>query len=429
MRAARAKDEENADEDLPRRSTLEVDECTEFVCGSCSKGGACLVCKVTVMKPEVKTAEKPAAAISEPSQAKPTDVETDTPMDEAPKVQEESAPDELLFRCIKCKRLAHYAHLAEDDEDDRTVAEIASFFQRENEWQCGDCASFTYPVEKILAWRPYPTDAVDKYKNSHDPPNYKENLPREYLIKWERRSYRRVQWVPHMWLSSTAPFMLRHFLHNGSRVELLAEPVKEKTGGEQQDKPAETSDLPVFVSTEDSREASAGKDDDDSTQPLPLVDAEDRIPPQWKTIERVLDIMIWSPSKDKQSTKSKKKKRNVVSDEESDDQLSSGAEDEFQRAFEKGDEPSATYTETIDEYESRTGQELRATDVKKVLWAFMKWDELTYDEGTYPLCDALLPYLFTSGVFQPRGIPLRRKGHQDMRLSRMHSSASCILGQ
>lgn len=274
MRAARAKDAEVEDDDFPRRATLEVDQFTEFVCGSCSKGGACMVCKVTVLQPEVRKTEEAAAPDREPSTEKPAvDKASADVRDVNPKEGDESTIDELLFRCIKCKRLAHYAHLGEDD-DERSTAEIASYFQRENEWQCGDCASFTYPVEKILAWRPYPADAIDKYKNSPEPPNYKENLPREYLIKWERRSYRRVQWVPHMWLASTAPSMLRHFLHNGPRVELLAEPIKADAIDGKQEKPAEASDLPAFGSAEDSREASSGPaENEDSTQPLPLVDA------------------------------------------------------------------------------------------------------------------------------------------------------------
>ncbi len=210
LKAARAKDAEvESEHGRAKRSTLEANESTEFVCGSCSKGGTCLGCNATVLVPEVKKADEsvvhePVPALRE-AHSDGKSAEDATPESSLKKSE---AIDELLFRCVKCKRVAHYAHLFKDDED-MSLPEIAIHFQVETDWQCRDCASFTFHVEKILAWRPYPANAPNIHVLSADPPNYKENLFREYLIKWDGRSYRRAQWVPHMWLSSTALLCLK----------------------------------------------------------------------------------------------------------------------------------------------------------------------------------------------------------------------------
>ena len=168
-----------------------------------------MVCKETVLEPETKPQAEGQAS-----------TQTVQPHETA-EVEQPVSPSEdnanLLFRCIKCKRLAHYDHLPRDDED-QTVGESAYKFQKDNEWQCADCVTFTFRVSVILAWRPYPKDAPDAQKDSQEPPNYRDALAREYLVKWDGRSYRRAQWVPHMWLLSTAPSMLRNFIVNGSRV-------------------------------------------------------------------------------------------------------------------------------------------------------------------------------------------------------------------
>lgn len=380
MKAARAKDAEmEGEEGRVKRITLESNESTEFVCGSCSKGGTCLGCEATVLQPESKKTEESAA--HESGQAIPGEQGDGEAIDETAKESVHKEPEEsrdLLFRCVKCKRVAHYAHLVDDDEG-MTLPEIAKHFQVETDWQCGDCASFTFHVEKILAWRPYPANASIA-PVSTEPPNYKANLPREYLVKWDGRSYRRAQWVPHMWLSSTAPAMLKHFLANGPKVELLSEPHKDEALPDEKEKPSDEAELPAFASKEDSRESSsipAGQEV--SRQPPPLVDAEFRISPRWKTVDRILDIRIFSPQRNKRPKKQGKGKR-VVQVSDDSDGASSDAEDELRRAFANGDEPSADYIETIEEFENRTDRKVTKDDIGRVVWAFIKWDDLTYDE-------------------------------------------------
>jgi chromodomain-helicase-DNA-binding protein 4 len=114
-----------------------------------------------------------------------------------PSISKRGSPEQLLFRCFTCKRLAHYAHLPNPFSEDASPVELAQYYQ-ENEWDCGDCLSFVFAVDKILAWRPYPSNAIEAPRPDDEPPNIKSQLPREYLVKWVGRSYRRVQWVPHL---------------------------------------------------------------------------------------------------------------------------------------------------------------------------------------------------------------------------------------
>ncbi|KLO20752.1 hypothetical protein SCHPADRAFT_816295 [Schizopora paradoxa] len=386
LKAARAKDAEMNTE--TKRMTLEADESTEFVCGSCSKGGTCLGCEAVVLKPEIKKTDdsavhESARNLAEPQGSGEASVREATADDDHQETEATEATDELLFRCVKCKRVAHYAHLVNDDED-MSLPEIALHFQNETGWQCGDCASFTFHVDKILAWRPYPAGAPNTHVGE-EPPNYKLNLPREYLVKWDGRSYRRVQWVPHMWLASTAPAMLKNFLTNGTKVELLPEPHSDAVADDKddKDKPTDEAELPAFASKEDSRESSSTPAGQTlSRQPPPLIEAERHIPPRWKTVDRILDIRIWSPRRARQPKKSTKGKRAAHLPDES-DEASSEAEDELRRVFSNGDEPSSDYIETIAEFESRTDREVTAEDIGRVVWAFIKWDDLTYDESSW----------------------------------------------
>jgi hypothetical protein len=69
-------------------------------------------------------------------------------------------------------------------------------------------------------------------------PNYKDPLPREYLVKWTARGFRhvsyqafplywltlqKVTWVPHAWLVARAHQKLRNFLDKGPTLDLLTD--------------------------------------------------------------------------------------------------------------------------------------------------------------------------------------------------------------
>jgi hypothetical protein len=108
---------------------------------------------------------------------------------------------------------------------------------------------------------------------------------------------------------------------------------------------------------------------------LPSLDAERRIPPAWKTVDRVLDALIWSPRE--QRPKANKRRTSA------DTAATSDVQREWDEAFELGEVPSAQNTRTLDEWEAEKGDEISVDDIDHVVWAFMKWDDLGYDEGKH----------------------------------------------
>ncbi|KAI0271427.1 hypothetical protein BC834DRAFT_441990 [Gloeopeniophorella convolvens] len=389
-----SKDKDNNPWIIPKRPGLESHQTTEFVCSMCSKGGICMGCKEVAIDPEFSAVAKGeghadhAAPISGPSAVAGTD---QAGLEKAQLTQDQSlangnqgtyapvASKELLFRCRLCKRLAHYAHLptpAEAVKGKTDLQDLARYYQEGQEWSCADCASFVYRVEKILAWRPYPPDARQPELPSGEIFNPKMQLPREYLVKWQDRSYRRVQWVPHGWLASAHAGLLRHFLANGPKVELLEHAVREDQVA---NAASEGGIGGASKESEDPRPRPGVSPDGTMLAAAP--DAERRIPPAWKTADRVLDVLMWFPRQQKSKGGKSKKPKNPRSSAESGQQ-----DDEIQEqlldVFRTGEQPAAEYTVSIDEWEDEK-ENLDIEDIDHVVWAFIKWDDLGYDEATW----------------------------------------------
>jgi chromodomain-helicase-DNA-binding protein 4 len=317
-----------------------------------------------------------ADSLTQPKTDGDTVKETSTPGSKSAVNSDSAVARELLFRCFMCKRLAHYYHLPKSlGFEDASVADIAEHYQIAKQWLCADCSSFKYDLDKIIAWRPYPPNALEPVRKPDEVPNHKHNLPREYLVKWKGRSYRRLDWVPHMWLASTKPNKLKNFIISGTRVDLLEEPVQ----GDRADMDLDTTMLPTFEGVEESRSSSVKPET--SRFPVgPMPDAEQRIPLQWKTVHRVLDVVLWRPN----AGKKRIAKRTIKSSSEDDD-----PHDDHKRiVFQRGEQPADEFTIRVDDWEIR--KPLEITDVNEVAWAFIKWDELGYEEGkqypvTFPL--------------------------------------------
>lgn len=352
-----------------KRVALETFQTTEFICGSCMKGGICLACKAVVLKPDQATPNQPQPATSDPAVLAEATVHA---------LQDDSiSHHELLFRCFTCKRLAHYSHMpVPNDYDPDDIAEIASYYQSNTGWKCADCFSLVYMVEHILAWRPFPEDAIEPPRSPSEPPNHKAMLPREYLIKWVDRSYRRVQWVPHGWLLAVAPNKLKNFLRGGPKVSLLPEPISDQVPAS-----GECEQSTFEIGRQDSETPLAAQDRDGTSLLAACPDAERKIPLPWRTTDRVLDVLLWRPSSS--SSKGKKKKARIQSPDDSGDE-----DPKIQRArdaaFSQGEEPPSSLVVTIDQFESLAGCKLHAKHVDQVAWAFIKWDDLGYDDGKLP---------------------------------------------
>jgi chromodomain-helicase-DNA-binding protein 4 len=289
---------------------------------------------------------------------------------------------ELLFRCKLCKRLAHYAHLPSDRfmkdlAEEVDVEATAEYYQRDQDWSCADCVSFVYRVEKILAWRPYPDNAPQPELPHGESISPKMHLPREYLVKWQDRSYRRVQWVPHGWLASIHSALLRNFLLHGPKVELLEHAVRE----DQIANAVAEGGIGGSNKESDEPRPKAGSSPEDVAL-LPSLDAERRIPPAWKTVDRVLDALIWFPHEQRSKANKKRatRKEKIAS---ANPVVTSDAQKEWDEAFELGEVPSAQNTRTVDQWEDDEDDELSVDDIGRVVWAFIKWDDLGYDEGKY----------------------------------------------
>jgi chromodomain-helicase-DNA-binding protein 4 len=346
------------------------------------RGGICMGCMKVALTPDTKLRGTPVAPLIHES----GDVEM---VDDSSKAASTSEPpceetsEEVLFRCVTCKRLAHYEHLPVPSDlqhqmEPGDAVALAEYYQQTTDWQCADCSSYTYKVDKILAWRPYPSDAVEPVRKHGEVPNIKSQLPREYLVKWVDRSYRRAQWVPHMWLASMASAMLKFFLTNGPKVELVAGPLPSANATE--DANAETAPL-LEIDAEESRDSSAQPD----AKPLglpsdPTLDAELRIPPLWRTVDCVLDVLLWAPHKRHQKTKPIKKKARAHVDSGDEVDEDPHIQAEYAAAFDDGEQPSENYTDSVEDFQKRMGRDIAVEDIDRVIWAFIKWADMGYDE-------------------------------------------------
>jgi len=91
---------------------------------------------------------------------------------------------------------------------------------------------------------------------------------------------------------------------------------------------------------------------------------------------------MWSPNRQRSKTSKKKVKTTSV---DADHPPDPEAQKEWNEVFESGEEPSTRNTRTLDEWEVGKEDDLSVEDIGHVVWAFIKWDDLGYDEGK-PWC-------------------------------------------
>ncbi|GAA5857411.1 hypothetical protein JCM8547_002265 [Rhodosporidiobolus lusitaniae] len=204
----------------------------------------------------------------------------------------------LMFRCSKCKRVAHYGCL-ENDEPEWTFEQHCQSYA---DWQiCSSCYNYNVPLDAILAWKegdnPVGGDKGDiesddeaveqiigskrvdeKTKKTYIIPSAKDMRANAlYLVKWQEMSYRHLEWVPHAWLAASHSMRLSNFLQTGSKVSF--EPVKEDEA-------------------EDGEEDKDSDNEKDALAPLPDPNIMDRLPKAWVTVDRVLDVWYRHPKKE-----------------------------------------------------------------------------------------------------------------------------------
>lgn len=113
-------------------------------------------------------------------------------------------PNHVLFRCTKCYRACHMHHLpprgqTSQDMEEEEMAE-ARFNEYSQDWQCKDCVEAPGDIETLVAWRP---TSIDRYEPGQTTNDMEEDA-KEYLVKWKKMSYFKVQWMPGAWVWSVA---------------------------------------------------------------------------------------------------------------------------------------------------------------------------------------------------------------------------------
>lgn len=109
-------------------------------------------------------------------------------------------PDNVMFRCGKCLRPALYDDLIDPDTNDPEYEPA----------NCLDCNAHRHErVDIVLGWRALSDDRLDTMEvpKSELPQNYL----REYLVKWQEKSYGKAEWVLGSWLHGVSTSKKKNF--------------------------------------------------------------------------------------------------------------------------------------------------------------------------------------------------------------------------
>ncbi|KAF4988974.1 hypothetical protein FGRMN_9447 [Fusarium graminum] len=114
----------------------------------------------------------------------------------------------VLFRCSTCHRGWHVEHLP-GARSGTIGTDLKSERLKDHsvDWQCRECTSVRYKIHRLVAWRP-----VDKTLAIQVPrPMYAEvrEDDKEYLVKWDTRSYAHCVWKPGAWVYGVAAAAMR----------------------------------------------------------------------------------------------------------------------------------------------------------------------------------------------------------------------------
>ncbi|KZL76196.1 SNF2 family domain-containing protein [Colletotrichum tofieldiae] len=114
--------------------------------------------------------------------------------------------DNLLFRCTMCKRGWHYEHLpsSETDSDSHDLRQ-QRLSEYSVDWKCIDCGTVSDKIQTLVAWRPSEKKSLDSGKTYSD----LNEDEKEYLIKWQGKSYFHCTWMPGAWVFHIAAGNMR----------------------------------------------------------------------------------------------------------------------------------------------------------------------------------------------------------------------------
>ena len=131
--------------------------------------------------------------------------------------------ENLLFRCIGCYRTWHLEHLPPRSKFSKSPEDISKLREARLKeytpnWQCKDCCEVSQKVQGLVAWRP--TDR-ESYKEGATVEELRED-EKEYLVKWDGRSYFACTWMSGGWVwGVTNAIMRKAFVRRDDGVNLL----------------------------------------------------------------------------------------------------------------------------------------------------------------------------------------------------------------
>ncbi|KAI1473972.1 PHD/FYVE-zinc-finger like domain-containing protein [Daldinia eschscholtzii] len=122
-------------------------------------------------------------------------------------------PDNVLFRCLTCRRAYHFQHLSKltANPDKNRIEEYS-----QAGWKCRDCLDTDHGIHALVAWRP--ANQEDYVENQRADEFTEDEI--EYLVKWEGRSHLHDTWMPGAWVYGIAAPTMRTAFHKREENEL-----------------------------------------------------------------------------------------------------------------------------------------------------------------------------------------------------------------
>ncbi|KAK6951413.1 hypothetical protein Daesc_007948 [Daldinia eschscholtzii] len=122
-------------------------------------------------------------------------------------------PDNVLFRCLTCRRAYHFQHLPKltANPDKNRIEEYS-----QAGWKCRDCLDTGHGIHALVAWRP--ANQEDYVENQRADEFTEDEI--EYLVKWEGRSHLHDTWMPGAWVYGIAAPTMRTAFHKREENEL-----------------------------------------------------------------------------------------------------------------------------------------------------------------------------------------------------------------
>ena len=112
-------------------------------------------------------------------------------------------PANVLFRCVGCYQSFHMHHLPPKDDEHSMIEKLDDaakarkrLSEYSNTWLCHDCESAPAEIGGLVAWRPKDVDSYEAGLTVEQMPEDEK----EYLIKWQDKSYYRSTWKDGAWV-------------------------------------------------------------------------------------------------------------------------------------------------------------------------------------------------------------------------------------